>query len=670
MNDAQALARIEELNKVLHYHNNLYYQKDTTEISDFEFDTLLQELIELEKQFPLYLKADSPSQRVGGTVTKEFASISHKYPMLSLSNTYSEEEIREFDERVQKAVGHAVEYVCEMKFDGVAISITYKNGMIAQAVTRGDGVRGDDVTNNIKTIKSIPLKIQSATFPEEFEVRGEVYLPYEMFERINQEREDIGEAALANPRNAASGTVKMQDSGIVAKRALDCFIYSLLQDSNKQPTHAAALAQLKEWGFRVSDSYKVCKNVDEIIQYINHWSEERFKLPLATDGIVIKVNDLRLQSELGMTAKSPRWAIAYKFKAEEASTPILSVEYQVGRTGAVTPVANLAPVHLAGTTVKRATLHNANEMERLNLHIGDTVFVEKGGEIIPKITRVDVSKRIAGSQMIPFIQNCPVCDTKLIRIEGEAAWYCPNDKGCAPQITGKIEHFIQRKAMNIDGIGSETIELLYQKKLIRNVADLYTLTYDQLIQLDRFGEKSVTNVLNGIEASKQTPFKSVLFAIGIRYVGSTVAEKLALHFKSINALEKASIEELLQAPEIGIKIAQSIIEWFSVDTNVQLIEDLKKAGVKLELSEHEILKPESDKFAGKSFVISGVFENYERDELKDLILKNGGKISSGITGKLNYLVAGENMGPAKLEKAQKLNITILSEAEFISLLNS
>jgi DNA ligase (NAD+) len=670
MNDAQALARIEELNKVLHYHNNLYYQKDTTEISDFEFDTLLQELIELEKQFPLYLKADSPSQRVGGTVTKEFASISHKYPMLSLSNTYSEEEIREFDERVQKAVGHAVEYVCEMKFDGVAISITYKNGMIAQAVTRGDGVRGDDVTNNIKTIKSIPLKIQSATFPEEFEVRGEVYLPYEMFERINQEREDIGEAALANPRNAASGTVKMQDSGIVAKRALDCFIYSLLQDSNKQPTHAAALAQLKEWGFRVSDSYKVCKNVDEIIQYINHWSEERFKLPLATDGIVIKVNDLRLQSELGMTAKSPRWAIAYKFKAEEASTPILSVEYQVGRTGAVTPVANLAPVHLAGTTVKRATLHNANEMERLNLHIGDTVFVEKGGEIIPKITRVDVSKRIAGSQMIPFIQNCPVCDTKLIRIEGEAAWYCPNDKGCAPQITGKIEHFIQRKAMNIDGIGSETIELLYQKKLIRNVADLYTLTYDQLIQLDRFGEKSVTNVLNGIEASKQTPFKSVLFAIGIRYVGSTVAEKLALHFKSINALQKAGIEELLQAPEIGIKIAQSIIEWFSVDTNVQLIEDLKKAGVKLELSEHEILKPESDKFAGKSFVISGVFENYERDELKDLILKNGGKISSGITGKLNYLVAGENMGPAKLEKAQKLNITILSEAAFISLLNS
>ncbi len=670
MNDAQALARIEELNKVLHYHNNLYYQKDQTEISDFEFDTLLQELIELEKQFPQHLKSDSPSQRVGGAVTKEFASISHKYPMLSLSNTYSEEEIREFDERVQKAVGHPVEYVCEMKFDGVAMSITYKNGMIAQAVTRGDGVRGDDVTNNIKTIKSIPLKIQSASFPEEFEVRGEVYLPYEMFERINQEREDIGEAVLANPRNAASGTVKMQDSGVVAKRSLDCFIYSLLQDSNKQPTHASALAQLKAWGFRVSDSYKICKTVDEIIQYINHWSEERFKLPLATDGIVIKVNDLRLQSELGMTAKSPRWAIAYKFKAEEASTPILSVEYQVGRTGAVTPVANLAPVHLAGTTVKRATLHNANEMERLNLHVGDTVFVEKGGEIIPKITRVDVSKRIAGSVAIQFIQNCPVCDSRLIRIEGEATWYCPNDKGCAPQITGKIEHFIQRKAMNIDGIGSETIELLYQKKLIRNVADLYTLTYEQLIQLDRFGEKSVTNVLNGIAASKQTPFKSVLFAIGIRYVGSTVAEKLALHFKSIDALQKASIEELLQAPEIGIKIAQSIIEWFSIETNMQLVEDLKKAGVKLELSEHEILVPESDKFAGKSFVLSGVFENYERDELKDIILKNGGKISSGITGKLNYLVAGENMGPAKLEKAQKLNITILSEAAFISLLNS
>lgn len=670
MNNVQALSRIEELSTILHYHNNLYYQKNTTEISDFEFDKLLQELIELEKKFPEYLKSDSPSQRVGGTITKEFASVTHKYPMLSLSNTYSEEEIREFDERVQKAVGHSVEYVCEMKFDGVAISITYKNGILAQAVTRGDGVRGDDVTGNIKTIKSIPIKIHADSFPEEFEVRGEVYLPYEMFERINQEREDIGEAVLANPRNAASGTVKMQDSGVVARRSLDCFIYSLLQESNKQPTHAAALSRLKGWGFKVSDSYKVCKNVDEIITYIHHWSEERFKLPLATDGIVIKVNDLRLQSELGMTAKSPRWAIAYKFKAEEASTPILSVEYQVGRTGAVTPVANLAPVHLAGTTVKRATLHNANEMERLDLHTGDTVFVEKGGEIIPKITRVDVSRRIANSQPIRFIDTCPVCHSKLIRIEGEAAWYCPNDKGCAPQITGKIEHFIQRKAMNIDGIGAETIELLYQKKLIRNVADLYSLTYDQLIQLDRFGEKSVTNVLNGIEASKKTPFKSVLFAIGIRYVGSTVAEKLALHFKSIDALQQASTEELLQAPEIGIKIAQSIVEWFTIDTNRQLIQDLKHAGVKLELSEDEILKPESDKFAGQSFVISGVFETYERDELKDIILKNGGKISSGITGKLNYLVAGENMGPAKLEKAQKLNIKILSETEFISLLNS
>lgn len=669
MNKNDALLRIEELTKTLHYHNNLYYQKDTSEISDFEFDKLLAELITLEKEYPEYIASDSPSQRVGGTITKEFASVTHKYPMLSLSNTYSESEIREFDERVKKSVGRDVEYVCEMKFDGVAMSLTYVNGKLSHAVTRGDGVRGDDVTNNIKTIKSIPLKIQANNVPAEFEVRGEVYLPYEMFERINQEREDIGEAPLANPRNAASGTVKMQDSGIVAKRSLDCFIYSLIQESGTQPTHSAALGQLKEWGFRVSDSYKVCSSVDEIIHYINHWSEARFQLPLATDGIVIKVNDLHLQAELGMTAKSPRWAIAYKFKAEEASTPILSVEYQVGRTGAVTPVANLKPVHLAGTTVKRATLHNANEIERLDLHEGDTVFVEKGGEIIPKITRVDTTKRIAGSKAIVFIKNCPVCNTGLIRIEGEAAWYCPNDKGCAPQITGKIEHFIQRKAMNIDGIGSETIELLFQKGLIRTVADLYSLTYDQLINLDRFGDKSVTNVLNGIEASKKTPFKNVLFAIGIRYVGSTVAEKLAVHFKSIENLEHASEDDLLQAPEIGIKIAQSIQEWFSVEENIQLIKKLKDAGVKLELSEGEIIKQESDIFAGKSFVISGVFEKYERDELKEIIIKNGGKISSGITGKLDYLVAGDNMGPAKLEKAQKLNIKIISEAEFESLLN-
>jgi len=670
MNKDEALLRIEELNRVLHYHNNLYYQKDISEISDFEFDALLNELIQLEKQYPEFLRTDSPSQRVGGTITKEFASVTHKYPMLSLSNTYSEKEIREFDERVQKAIGKNVEYVCEMKFDGVAMSITYKNGVLAQAVTRGDGVRGDDVTNNIKTIKSIPLKIQSDKLPEEFEVRGEVYLPYEMFERINKEREDIGEAPLANPRNAASGTVKMQDSGVVAKRALDCYVYSLLQESAGQKTHAASLEQLKKWGFRVSDSYKVCHSVEEILAYIEHWSEARFNLPLATDGVVIKVNDLQLQSELGMTAKSPRWAIAYKFKAEEASTRILSVEYQVGRTGAVTPVANLAPVHLAGTTVKRATLHNANEIERLDLHEGDTVFVEKGGEIIPKITRVDTTYRIAGSKPIKFIQSCPVCNSSLIRIEGEAAWYCPNDKGCAPQITGKIEHFIQRKAMNIDGIGSETIEMLYQKGLIKNVADLYTLTYDQLIQLDRFGEKSVTNVLNGIEASKTTPFRNVLFAIGIRYVGATVAEKLAVYFKSIENLQKASLEELLQAPEIGAKIAQSILEWFTIPDNLHLIQKLKTAGVKLELGENEILQAESDKFLGKSFVISGVFEGYERDELKEIILKNGGKISSGITGKLDYLVAGDNMGPAKLEKAQKLNIKIISEQEFNTLLNS
>jgi DNA ligase (NAD+) len=670
MNKSDALLRIETLSKQLHYHNNLYYQQDRTEITDFEFDALLAELIELEKLFPEDIKSDSPSQRVGGTVVKEFNSITHKYPMLSLSNTYSESEIRDFDERVQNSVGRPVEYVCEMKFDGVAMSLTYINGILTHAVTRGDGVRGDDVTHNIKTIKSIPLKIQVSDIPAEFEVRGEVYLPYEMFERINKEREDIGEALLANPRNAASGTVKMQDSSIVAKRSLDCFVYSLLQDHSSTPSHAVSLKKLKDWGFRVSDSYKICASVDEIIAYINHWSEARFKLPLATDGIVIKVNDLQLQAELGMTAKSPRWAIAYKFKAEEATTPIISIEYQVGRTGAITPVANLKPVHLAGTTVKRATLHNANEIDRLDLHEGDTIFVEKGGEIIPKITRVDLSKRISASKKITFIKNCPVCNSSLIRIEGEAAWYCPNEKGCAPQITGKIEHFIQRKAMNIDGIGSETIELLYQKGLIKNIADLYSLTYDQLITLDRFGDKSVTNALKGIDASKNTPFKSVLFAIGIRFVGVNGAEKLALHFKNIENIQNASKEALLEAPEIGDKIAESIIEWFSIEYNKVILQKLKNAGVRLELSEGEILIKDSDIFAGKSFVISGVFEKYERDELKEIILKNGGKVNSGITGKLDYLVAGENMGPAKLEKAQKLNIKIISESEFDNLLNS
>ncbi len=670
MDKSQALFRIETLSKTLHYHNNLYYQKDTTEISDFEFDALLKELIELEKSHPEFVHADSPSQRVGGKVVKEFNSITHKFPMLSLSNTYSESEIREFDERVQKAVGAPVEYVCEMKFDGVAMSLTYVNGVLNHAVTRGDGVRGDDVTYNIKTIKSIPIKIHADNVPAEFEVRGEVYLPYDMFERINQEREEAGEALLANPRNAASGTVKMQDSSVVAKRSLDCFIYSLLLEPQLQQTHSESLDQLKKWGFQISDSFKVCKSADEIIAYINYWAEARFQLPLATDGIVIKVNNLRLQSELGMTAKSPRWAIAYKFKAEEAATPILSIEYQVGRTGAVTPVANLIPVHLAGTTVKRATLHNANEIERLDLHEGDTIFVEKGGEIIPKITRVDVCKRIANSKPIRFITNCPICDTALVRVEGEAAWYCTNETGCAPQITGKLEHFIQRKAMNIDGIGSETIELLYQKGLIKNAANLYTLTHEQLISLDRFGEKSVTNALYGIEASKKTPFKSVLFAIGIRYVGVTVAEKLALHFKSIEKIEAASLEQLVDAPEIGIKIAQSIVEWFANSENKEMVQQLKNAGVKLELSEDEILVPDSDQLSGKSFVISGVFEKYERDELKDIILKNGGKINSGITGKLDYLVAGDNMGPAKLEKATKLGIKIISETEFEDLLKS
>jgi DNA ligase (NAD+) len=667
MTKEEVKLRIEELTDKINYYNDLYYQQSISEISDYEFDKLLEELVRLENQYPEFRKDDSPSQRVGGTITKEFKTVYHVYPMLSLSNTYSEEDLIEFDNRVKKAIGNDFEYIAELKFDGVAMSITYENGILKQAATRGDGVRGDDVTANVKTIRSLPLKVKGSDIPPLFEVRGEVFLPLDSFNKINKEREDIGEPLLANPRNAASGTIKMQDSAIVAQRKLDCYVYGLLGENLNVKSHSEALKKIKEWGFNVSETYALCKDIKEVIEYINKWERERFNLPLGTDGIVIKVNDYKQQELLGYTAKSPRWAIAYKYKADTASTLLESIEYQVGRTGAVTPVANLLPVQLAGTKVKRASLHNANEIKRLDLRIGDTVFVEKGGEIIPKITGVNLALRPANSVPIEYITNCPECGTPLIRKEGEAVHYCPNEKGCPPQIKGKLEHFIQRKALNIEGIGSETVEQLYAKGLVKDPADLYDLTFEQLCSLERFGEKSANNIIKGLERSKTVPFKNVLFGIGIRYVGNTVAEKLAEHFTTIDALAKATFEELREVPEIGEKIAQAVVEYFAQEEHRAFIERLKKAGLQME-AQKKVVELESNIFEGKTFVISGVFQHFSREGIKEKIEKNGGKVVSGISAKLNYLIAGENMGPAKLEKAQKLGIQILSEEDFTNML--
>ena len=669
MNKEQAQERIAELSDKINYYNHQYYQNSFSEISDFEFDQLLDELARLEKEYPELKKEDSPTQRIGGTITKEFASVVHRFPMLSLSNTYSEEELKEFDKRVRKSIGDNFEYTCELKFDGVAISLTYEHGLLKVAATRGDGVKGDDITTNAKTIRTIPLKIKGKNIPDLFEVRGEVFLPLEVFKNINKEREDIGEAALANPRNSASGTLKMQDSSVVAQRKLDCYIYGLLGDDLPVASHFEAMELLKKWGFQVSDTYRKCTTVEEVKQFIDHWEKKRHSLPLGTDGIVIKVNRYDQQEVLGMTAKSPRWAIAYKYKAEAASTILESVEYQVGRTGAVTPVANLKPVLLAGTTVKRASLHNANEIQRLDLRVGDTVFVEKGGEIIPKVTGVDLTKRKGNSSPLQFITSCPECGASLERKEGEVAFYCTNELTCPPQITGRIEHFIARKAMDIEGLGSETIEQLFRKGLVKDPSDLYYLSYEQLLTLERFGEKSAKNILAGLEKSKQAPFKNVLFAMGIRYVGSTVAEKLCNYFKTIENLEKASLEELIHVPEIGERIAQSVTEYFKDPLHILFVEKLRKAGVQLKSEEKETIL-ESNKLHGYTFVISGVFQTFGRDELKDVIERNGGKVVSSISAKLNYLVAGENMGPAKLEKATQLNIKILSEDEFKRLLES
>jgi DNA ligase (NAD+) len=662
--------QINQLTEKLNELNFQYYQNSNSEVSDYEFDMMLKQLNDLEIQFPQFVRKDSPTHRVGGTISKQFESVTHKYPMLSLGNTYNEQDLAEFDERVRKGLGdEPYEYICELKFDGVALSMWYENGVLTRGVTRGDGVRGDDITTNVRTIKTIPLQIQAKNMPSNFEVRGEGFMPLTTFEALNKEREDIGEQLLANPRNAASGTFKMQDSGVVAKRKMDCYIYQFLSDDDIFNNHEESLIKLKEIGFNVSQTWEKCKNIEDVIDYINRWDKKRFELPLNTDGIVIKLNSFEQRQRLGFTSKSPRWAISYKYKSEAASTLLESISFQVGRTGNVTPVANLKPVLLAGTTVKRASVHNANEIERLDLHIGDYVFVEKGGEIIPKITNVDLSKRGENIKKIIFPHNCPECETELIRKDGEANHYCPNDKGCPPQIKGKIEHFIQRKALNIENIGTETIEMFYQKGLVKTPADLYDLQYDNLVGLEGFKEKSIQNILSGVQNSKEIPFKQVLFGIGIRFVGATVAEKLAAYFNNIDALSKASQEDLLQVPEIGERIAQSVVAYFQDVDNQEFIQRLKAAGVQFQHEAVEIVS-EGDSLGGKTFVISGTFQNFERDDLKIKIEANGGKVLSGVSGKLNFLVAGSEAGPSKIEKANKLGVKIISEDEFLQMLES
>ncbi|MES2279526.1 MAG: NAD-dependent DNA ligase LigA [Bacteroidota bacterium] len=670
MSPVEAKQRIEALSQELKQHSYNYYVLAMPAISDFEFDKKLEELSGLEKQFPEFLSPDSPTQKVGGEVTKEFQTVRHRWPMLSLGNTYNEQELVDFDQRIRKAIGDNFEYVVELKYDGLSMSLTYKDGQLLRGVTRGDGVQGDDVTANIRTIHNVPKKLKSGNYPDEFEIRGEVFMHLKAFERLNNERLENGEVAYANPRNFASGTVKLQDSTEVAKRPLDCFLYFLYTEKTLFKTHWESLQAVKSWGFHVNEHNKLCSSIDEVLQFITYWDKERYNLSYDIDGIVIKVNNYSQQQELGFTAKSPRWAISYKFKAERAETELLAVTYQVGRTGAVTPVANLKPVLLAGTTVKRATLHNADEItERLKLHEGDTVYVEKGGEIIPKIISVNEAKRKPGAEPIKYLTNCPVCGTLLERKEGEAAFYCPNDEGCPPQITGKMQHFIGRKAMNIDGLGDETINTLYNKGFIRHISDLYDLHnhIDELKQMDRFGEQSINNMLDGIEKSKQMPFEKVLFGLGIRYVGETVAKKLVAHFKTIDNLMAASLEELTATEEIGERIAQSLIEYFSDEAHREQIEKLRAQGLQLVADDKAVVLA-SEKLSGQSFIISGVFEKFSRDELKDMIEANGGKILSSISAKLNYLVAGDNMGPAKLEKATKLNIPIISDEELLAMI--
>jgi len=663
-----AKERIEILTRELNQHNYNYYILNEPTISDFEFDQLLKQLEKLEKEYPDYADPDSPTQKVGGTITKEFKTVIHKYPMLSLGNTYSEEELIEFDERIKKTIGDDFEYVCELKYDGLSIGIRYEHGKLTQAVTRGDGEKGDDVTANVKTIKTVPHVVRTGiAVPDHFEIRGEIVMPLKGFEKLNQQRIDNEEPPFANPRNCASGTIKLQDSREVARRSLDCFLYYFLTDSHQFKTHYESIEYAAKLGFNVGNYFKKVSSLEGVFQYIKHWENERFKLPFDIDGIVLKVNSYSQQRELGFTAKVPRWAISYKYKAQSVTTVLEKITYQVGRTGNITPVANLKPVLLAGTTVKRATLHNANEIERLDIREGDTVFVEKGGEIIPKITAVDFTKRPSHSHPTKFITHCPECGTLLVRRDGEANHFCPNDNHCPPQIVGRIIHFISRKAMDIEGLGSETIEQFYNAGLIKNYADLYDLTFENVVNQERMAEKSAGNVIEGILKSKEQPFERVLFGLGIRLVGETVAKKLARYFKSMDALMQATKEEMNSVPEIGDKIAESIIDFFKDKDNRKIIERLRLHGLCF-VSDYKEPERTSDALLGKTVLISGIFEGYERDDLKKIVEAHGGKNAGGVSSKLDYLLAGDNMGPSKLEKAVKLKIKIISLNEFMEMI--
>lgn len=662
------IERIDQLREELHLHNYNYYVLNAPVISDIEFDKLMRELQDLEAKHPEHFDENSPSMRVGSDINKNFTQVEHKYPMLSLGNTYSEAEVTDFYERVSKSLNEEFEICCEMKFDGTSISLTYENGKLVRAVTRGDGVKGDDVTDNVKTIRSIPLVLHGNDYPQNFEIRGEILMPWDVFEKLNREREAREEPLFANPRNAASGTLKSQNSAVVASRQLDAYLYYLLGENLPCDGHYENLQKAAEWGFKISHITRKVRTLDEIFEFIKYWDIERKNLPVATDGIVLKVNSLRQQRNLGYTAKSPRWAIAYKFQAEQALTKLIKVTYQVGRTGAITPVANLEPVQLSGTVVRRASLHNADIIASLDLHVGDIVYVEKGGEIIPKITGVDAASRKPDSEKITFITHCPECGSKLVRYEDEAAHYCTNETACPPQIKGKIEHFISRKAMNIEGLGPETVDLFYQEGMIQNVADLYHLQATDICRLERMGEKSAENIIQGILRSKEVPFERVLFALGIRFVGETVAKKIAKAFRSIDALMSATLDDLIHVDEIGEKIAQSILLYFANEKNRALIERLREAGLKLEADETDY-SGYTDKLQGKSIVISGVFAHHSRDEYKEMIEKHGGKNVGSISKKTSFVLAGENMGPSKLEKAQKLGITILNEDEFLAMIN-
>ena len=666
MSREQDLLRMSELTKELDYHSHKYYVENAPEISDFEFDALLRELQELESRYPDAADPNSPTQRVGCDLTSEFESVEHRYPMQSLSNTYSEEELGEWVERVVKEVGD-MEFVCELKFDGTAISLTYENGALSRAVTRGDGRRGDDVTRNVRTIGSVPLRLQGDDYPALFEIRGEIFMPYASFDRLNAEREAAGEPLLANPRNAAAGTLKQLSSQVVAHRGLDCTLYHLAGDKLPYTTHMESLMAARRWGFKISDNIKICRSRREVEEFIRYWDAERKTLPYATDGIVIKVNDYAAQRSLGSTAKAPRWAVAYKFQAERALTKLQSVDFQVGRTGAITPVANLDPVPLAGTIVKRASLHNAEQIALMDIRLGDMVYVEKGGEIIPKITGVELSERSSDSVPFEYIECCPECGTPLMRYEGEAKHYCPNQSNCPPQIVGRIEHFVKRKAMDIEGLGAETLELLWQNDMLHDIADIYHLDANRLASLPRLGERSAANILESVRRSKEVPFERVLFALGIRFVGETTAKYLANHFVSLDAIAHASIEELAEAEEVGSKIAGAIVEYFADENNQRIIESLRTAGLRFEIEQRRLT---SESLVGKTVVISGKFAGRSRDDMKALVEAHGGRNLAAVSANVDFVVAGENMGPAKRQKAEKLGVKIINEAEFMAMISS